>query len=161
VIKEDDLRRAQPWYAMTLLTTHLTPGGGPSMDVLLAQRAADAGKPVEHLESWREQLTALQGAVGIADLEEAIHARASMRCDLERLRGAYEAGDTRTMEALLVVARTEATILTARNMKWLPLLEGYTGSTFVAVGLGHLLGAHGLPVLLHDHGYVVERVGGP
>ncbi|HSD89684.1 MAG TPA: TraB/GumN family protein [Kofleriaceae bacterium] len=161
VIKEDDLRRAQPWYAMTLLTTHLTPGGGPSMDVLLAKRAADAGKPVEPLESWREQLTALQGAVGIADLQQAIHARASMRCDLERLRRAYEAGDTRTMEALLVIPQTEATMLTARNTKWLPALEGYKGSTFVAVGLGHLLGTHGLPVLLRRDGYAVERVGGP
>jgi hypothetical protein len=158
-IREDDLRRAKPWYAMTLLTTHMTPSPGPSMDVLLAKRAQELAMPVEHLETWDEQLTALDHAVGIADLQEAVRARKTMTCDLARLRSSYEAGDIATMQALLVVPRTEATMLTARNLKWMPKLETYfaQGGAFVAVGLGHLLGEHGLPAMFQRAGYTVER----
>lgn len=161
VIKEDDLRRAQPWYAMTLLTTHLVPGGGPSMDELLSQRAQDKAKPVDHLETWHDQLSALRTAVAIHDLEEALHARDTMRCELGQLRASYEAGDTAVMERLLVVPQTQATLLDARNAKWLPQIEGYfaTGGAFVAVGLGHLLGPTGIPALLARDGYSVERIG--
>lgn len=158
-IKEDDLRRAKPWYAMSLLTTYMAPSPGPSMDVQLAERARDRNQPVEHLETWVEQLTALETAVDIKDLEEAIHARESMKCNLGRLRSSYEAGDIDTMTTLLVVPKTERIMLAGRNQKWLPAIEGYltSGGAFVAVGLGHLLGDHGLVLLLQRAGYTVER----
>ena len=86
-----------------------------------------------------------------------------MTCDFARMRASYEAGDTRTMETMLVVAKTQATMLDARNAKWLPKIEAYfaRGGAFVAVGLGHLLGPRGLPALLEKDGYTVERVGLP
>lgn len=158
-VKEDDLRRAKPWYAMSLLTTYLAPSPGPSMDVQLAERAQDRKQPIEHLETWVEQLSALETAVDIKDLQEAIHARATMKCDLGRLRSSYEAGDIEVMTALLVVPKTEAVMLKGRNQKWLPTIEGYfaKGGAFIAVGLGHLLGDNGLVVLLQRAGYTVER----
>jgi uncharacterized protein YbaP (TraB family) len=158
-IREDDLRRARPWYAMSLLTTYMVPDPGPSMDVLLAKRAQELAMPVEHLETWKEQLEVLNQAVGVKDLEEAIHARESMRCDLGRLRAAYLSGDTPTMQALLVIPRTAESMLHSRNRKWLPKIEGYVGNggAFVAVGLGHLLGDQGLPAMLQRAGYTVER----
>lgn len=158
-IKEDDLRRARPWYAMSLLSTYLAPTPGPSMDVELAKRAHELGVDIDQLETWDEQLAMLDATVGLADLQEAIHARQTMSCDLARLRASYEAGDTATMQALLVIPRTEATLLTSRNLKWLPQIESYfaKGGAFVAVGLGHLLGDHGLPAMLQRAGYIVER----
>jgi len=159
-IKEDDLRRAKPWYAMSLLSTYLAPAPGPSMDVELTQRAGELGKPVEPFETWEEQLSLLDTAVGVADLKEAIHARKTMKCDLARLVNAYRAGDIVVMEALLVVPRTKDTLLTARNKKWRPMLERQfaQGGAFVAVGLGHLLGDTGLVAMLQHAGYTVERV---
>jgi uncharacterized protein YbaP (TraB family) len=160
-IKEDDLRRAEPWYAMTLLSTKMAPTREKSMDVLLALRAKELAMPVESLETWEAQLSALHSAVDVEDLKVAIHSRNTMTCDFSRMRIAYEAGDTKTMEALLVVPKTQAVMLDARNAAWLPKIEGYTarGGAFVAVGLGHLLGARGLPALLEQAGYTVERVG--
>lgn len=160
-IKEDDLRRAEPWYAMTLLSTKMAPTKEKSMDVLLALRAKELAMPVDALETWEEQLAALHSAVDIEDLKVAIHARDTMTCDFSRMRVSYEAGDTKTMEALLVVPKTQATMLDARNAKWLPKIEGYEprGGAFVAVGLGHLLGPKGLPALLEKEGYTVERIG--
>ena len=159
-IKEDQLRRVRPWYAMSLLSNTLAPARGPSMDVELAARAKQLAIPVEALETWQAQLAALDHAVGVADLQQAIHARASMRCSLARLVTAYRAGDIATMQALLVVPRTADTLLTARNRAWLPAIEKDLahGGAFVAVGLGHLLGDEGLVAMLERAGYSVERV---
>jgi uncharacterized protein YbaP (TraB family) len=160
-IKEDDLRRAHPWYAMTLLSTKMAPSKEQSMDLLLGKRARELAMPTEALETWEEQLRALHSAIDVEDLKVAIHARHTMTCDFSRMRVSYEAGDTKSMEALLVVPKTQATMLDARNAKWLPKIEGYVarGGAFVAVGLGHLLGPGGLPALLEKAGYTVERVG--
>lgn len=158
VIKEDDLKRVRPWYAMTLLTTHLDPSHGPSMDVQLTERAHDRSLPIDPLETWDEQLGALATVVDIAALQETIHARHEMACSSVRLRAGYDAGDTTTMEAILVVPQTRDVILTARNTKWLAKLQAYNNA-FVAVGLGHLLGGdNGLPAMLQKAGYTVERV---
>jgi uncharacterized protein YbaP (TraB family) len=159
-IREDDLRRAKPWYAMSLLTTYLAPEPGPSMDAELTQRARELAMPVEAFETWEEQLAMLDSAVGVPDLLEAIRARKTMQCDLARLVNSYRAGDLAVMEALLVVPRTRDTLLTARNKKWFPLLEKQftQGGAFIAVGLGHLLGNDGLVAMLERAGYTVERM---
>lgn len=157
VVKEDDLKRARPWFAMTRLTTHLGHSPRPSMDVALARRASGHHIAVDHLESWDEQLVALDAAVKVTDLAEAIHARGTIECEFARLRAAYDAGDEPALKRMLNVRETDP-LLVDRNRKWLPQLERYSGAVFVAVGLGHLLGAQGLPELLVRDGYTVERV---
>src|SRR5258706_5578756 len=74
-MKEDVLRHARPWFAMTRLTSHVAPSPKPSMDDALASRAKDHHIPVAALESWQQQMTALADGVDISDLEQAIHAR--------------------------------------------------------------------------------------
>lgn len=159
-VKEDELRRMRPWYAMSLLTKYLAPSSGPSMDNELTDRARELEIPVEPLESWEDQLAMLDRTVGISDLQEAIRARATMRCDLARLETAYRGGDILVMQQLLIVPRTKDVMLTARNKKWFPALEKQfgQGGAFVAVGLGHLLGDDGLVAMLQRAGYTVERI---
>ena len=157
VVKEEDLKRARPWYAMTRLMLHRDPNRGRSMDDEITDRARDRKLPIDALETSSEQLAALDAVVDIPALQEAIHARNDMRCDAASLRAGYDAGDTVTMEALLVIPKTRDVLLTARNTKWLAKLQTYQ-SAFVAVGLGHLLGETGLPAMLAKAGYTVERV---
>jgi uncharacterized protein YbaP (TraB family) len=161
-IKEDDLRRAQPWYAMSLLTSAAAPSG-KSMDVLLVERANERDVPIDALETWAAQLKVLSETVTLADLQDAIHARHTMHCDFGRMRTAYDSGDIDTMTALLVLPRTAEAMLYARNRAWLPALETYLAhdGAFVAVGLGHLLGEQSVPALLAKAGYVVERASAP
>jgi uncharacterized protein len=157
-IKEDDLRRAQPWYAMSLLTSASAPPG-KSMDVLLVERAEKRDVAIDALETWDDQLKMLSTAVTLADLRETIHARRTLHCDHGRVRAAYEAGDTDTMTALFVLPANAEKVLYVRNRAWLPTLETYLAGdgAFVAVGLGHLLGEQSLPTLLTKAGYVVTR----
>ncbi|HEU0029931.1 MAG TPA: TraB/GumN family protein [Kofleriaceae bacterium] len=158
VIKEDDLKRARPWYAMARLTETIAPSPSPTMDFALARRARGRGMTVEPLERWEDQLRALADSVGVADLQQAIHARKTMRCELAQLKAVYATGDLAAMQKLLVIPATEK-LLVDRNRAWLPALEAQLaqGGAFVAVGLGHLAGEHGLPALLEAAGYTVTR----
>ncbi len=158
VIAEDALKRARPWFAMSQLTAAMAPSPRPTMDVALARRARAREIPVDALETWEEQLTALDAAVKIADLQQAIHERKAMRCSVERMLAAYAAGDLDAMGRLLGAAQSE-TLLAARNRRWLPRLEGFLSArgAFVAVGVSHMAGEQGLPALLASAGFVVER----
>ncbi|MDQ3365346.1 MAG: TraB/GumN family protein [Myxococcota bacterium] len=163
VVREDDLRRARPWYAMARLNATLAPPPSPTMDVALAERARRAGITVDALETWEAQLATLAGAVTIADLTEAIRARTTMRCELAGLRAFYVTGDDAAMQKLLASPRSES-LLVARNRAWLPKLEAYLAEAgaFVAVGLGHLIvGDATLPALLQEAGYTVTRATTP
>ncbi len=161
-IHDDELARVRPWYAMTLLTRAVTDKAHPGMDVLLAERARSLHLPVEHLETWADQLTLLAGAIGIDDLADAIHARHVMRCQLVNARAAYVDGDLAIMEQVFGQDPT-GTMLAPRNHRWLPQLETYLGDggAFIAVGIGHLLGRDGLPALLAAAGYKVDRAAAP
>lgn len=157
-IREEDLARVRPWYAMTLLTRQVTGKAVPGMDVLIAEHARDRGLPVLALETWDEQLALLAGAVTVDDLAQAIRARKAMRCQLVNARAAYVAGELAVMEQVFGVDRS-GTLLAPRNRAWLPKLEAYLagGGAFVAVGIGHLVGGDGLPALFAAAGYQVER----
>jgi len=158
-IKEDDLRRVRPWYALILLNNRVAPGKPTSMDIDLAKRARGKQLAVDALETWDEQMTALDKVVTVQDLAEAIHARGSMRCEVDRLGAAYTTGDLELMVQLLIVPRSADALLWSRNRAWQPALHKYLaeGGAFVAVGLGHLLGDNGLPAMLAHAGYTVER----
>ena len=158
-IEEDALRRARPWYALILLSQKLSPKAKTSMDVDLGRRAKAKQLGVDALETWEQQISALDQVVTVADLSESIRARGRLRCEPARLRAAYRTGDLELMTALLVVERTAEPLLWARNRAWQAKLEGYLAAkgAFVAVGLAHMLTDKGLPAMLAAAGYTVER----
>ncbi|MEO8842796.1 MAG: TraB/GumN family protein [Kofleriaceae bacterium] len=157
-MKEDDLRHARPWFAMTRLTLKLAPSPKPSMDDALTDHAKDHHLAVDHLETWDAQMQALVDGVNVADLQQAIHLRNTLGCEVDKMRALYDNGDAISLEPLLV-PRDQATIIDARNAKWQVQIETYaaSGGAFIAVGLGHLLGDHGLVAVFGRAGYSVER----
>ena len=75
------------------------------------------------------------------------------------MRATYEAGDLDRMAKLLIIPRVAPALVYARNDHWLPALEHMLDDHggFVAVGLAHLIGDHGLAELLAHAGYTVTR----
>lgn len=157
VIREDELKRTRPWYAMARLSATVAPPPSPTMDFALARRARARGLDVRNLESWRAQLTALADTVTIADLRDALRERKTMRCSLDALRAAYVGGNLPEMERQLLIPATTK-LRVDRSRGWLPAIEQLSeqGGGFVAVGLGHLLGPDGIPALLAAKGYQVD-----
>jgi uncharacterized protein YbaP (TraB family) len=157
-IREDDLKRARPWYALILLSRRAA-GKVVAMDTELARKARARHLPIDGLETWDAQLTALDATVTVDDLTQAIHGRDALRCSFRGLRSMYDAGDLAAMAPVLVVPRTADVMLYARSRAWLPKLEQYLAhdGAFVAVGLGHMIGDQGLPALLARAGYDVQR----
>ncbi len=157
-IHTEDLRHAKPWYAMIKLMAKVAPAPKPSMDDALTARASEHHLPIDALETWEVQLAALDAAVAPSDLADAIHARRSIRCSQDQTQAAYLASDAEALKIKLLVDSSH--LISDRNTVWLPKIEAYvdaTGTTFVAVGLGHLLGDGGLPTLLARAGYTVTR----
>jgi uncharacterized protein YbaP (TraB family) len=162
-MREDDLRHARPWLAMVRLRAHMARSPKPSMDVAFAERARRRGVAVERLESWDDQLTALDASITVGDLSAAIHARSAVACELAQLRSAYRASDLSVLTTLLVAPVRSPALLADRNRRWLPAIERHLagGGAFIAVGLGHLLGADGLLATLERAGYTVSRETAP
>lgn len=158
-LAEQQLARARPWFALILLNNE----GAPktvSMDKQLGDRADDRDKVIDNLESFEAQMRVLDRIVSVDDLREAVRSHGRLSCDYQTLIATYAAGDLVAIEPMLVIRRTAEPLLFARNRTWMAKLESYlaTGGAFVAVGLGHMLGEHGLPALLAKAGYTVTRV---
>lgn len=157
-VKEEELKRFRPWYAMIRLTQKVAPPPETSMDEALTARAKEAGKPIEALERIDEQLAALANSVGVKDLRDALAQRRKMKCELDGMLAFYGSGDADAMKKWLAMEHADV-LLGARNKKWLAQIEAYfaPGGAFVAVGLGHLIGDDNLVELLGAKGYAVER----
>lgn len=157
-MKSDELKWVRPWFAMIRFMSVVAPAPKPSMDVALTDRASRKHLPIDALESWDEQMTALDKSVTPKDLSDLIHERRTLACSQEQLHIAYLVRDTATLEKVLA---GRDPLLRDRNRMWLPKLEGYVtsaGTTFVAVGLGHMLGPDSVVAMLKAEGFdVVER----
>ncbi len=158
-MKEADLARVRPWFAIVKLNAKVSPAPTPNMDTAIAKRARGKGKPVEALESLDVQLKALADTVTIADLQQEIHNRKTLACANGTLQATYAAGDLPGMTTHLLLPQTHSLVVD-RNKAWFPKLEALFagGGGFVAVGLGHLLGDEGIPEMLGKAGYTVARV---
>lgn len=145
------------------------------VEAILLADAQEHGRTVTELESAEYQL-ALFDTLGDAGAEryllEALRGLAdgSALSKSRALLDAWNSGDTRLLDALLPDATggdtltsefTRTTLLGRRNPEMAERIdhimqEGTTA--FVGVGLLHLLGANGVPQLLAQRGYQVERV---
>jgi uncharacterized protein len=169
-VSASQLRALRPWYVSSLLVQILTPSQARLEDELL-EAASSAQKGLSFLETWQLQaalMNDLSPERALAQLIEAVENAAAVKQGLQSLIEAYQGGDLENVARAGLAAGAYPAqdspeydpLLRKRNQAWLPLIQEKidSGSSFIAVGFGHLLGPDGLLQMLGAQGYPTSRV---
>jgi uncharacterized protein YbaP (TraB family) len=170
-LPSEQLAQMQPWFVAIVYLQTLLPVGEP-MDTVFQKKAEARGIRVEFLEDWREALSAFASVTDQSDLDELVLHDEETAEETGRLVGAYRTGDAEKVDAVakeLMASEPDGqkknkVLLHDRNARWLPRLtkllreQGAAKGCFVAVGVGHLVGANNLREQLAQAGYIVRRV---
>lgn len=163
--------RLQPW-AVLLVLSMPPASAGAVLDVALYQRALDAGKPVQGLETLAEQLSVFQTLSRedqVALLDATLRERQQLPKIFASLLDAYLArdldalmqlGQTLAAGSAELEARLHEALIDDRNQRMFERLSPVMrqGGRFVAVGALHLPGPGGLLERLQAAGVEVSRV---
>jgi uncharacterized protein YbaP (TraB family) len=171
-IPEAVAERMKPWAAATALSMP-APETGRVLDVVLFERAQQAGKRVHGLETIAEQLAVFDGLSlddQVALLQDAVKQFAGLDAMLAELLAAYKRQDLAAMLSINESALASGDprlaqefrrrLIIDRNHRMAERMEPYLrqGGAFIAVGALHLAGAQGLIRLLEQQGYTVRAV---
>jgi uncharacterized protein YbaP (TraB family) len=162
----------EPWMAsvnlgvMQLMKDGFDPSSGVE-EVIGAEAAAD-GKSFGYLETISQQADAfdlMPEDEQITMLYETALMLGESTQMLDVLVGEWADGDVAGIASLVAspdgVGFTDAAyeaLLTDRNKKWVPQIEDMLdepGTTFIAVGAGHLAGPDSVVKMLRDKGYEI------
>lgn len=169
------IRMQKPWFlalsfqAMELVRLEYAPQHGVDYHFLAR---AQGKKRILELESLDEQLSLLSGFSDREQEQFLLHTLktlSSMDSQVESMVRAWSSGDAQAMESIMSdAALQDASIapifrklFDQRNLKMISTIEGSlnsSGSYFVIVGAGHLVGTRGIVKMLKSKGYVVEQL---
>jgi uncharacterized protein YbaP (TraB family) len=166
------LEHVQPWLATVMLMGAAMPKASAGVETLLDAEVAPERK--RGLETAAEQM----GFFADAPLDEQIDGLISTADGIEAglvgmldpLIAAWESGDTAALHATMteqIQPRDRAImerLIDDRNQRWLTPIEKMLADndeSLLVVGAGHLVGPMGVPALLKERGYTVERVDEP
>ncbi len=168
-------RRFEPWLVMTVVTSFLFAEAGlpaeGGVDLRLATRAE--GKiPIVPLESPEFQISLLDALpleVQAGMLDQVLSQQAQTRAASQRTFEAWRLGDLATIESELTAPGREDAelrafherVYLARNRAMAERLDELLREPktwFVVVGVGHMVGAEGIPKLLEARGHRVSRI---
>ena len=170
-LPESALNVMRPW--MAALTLAVAPmikqGYDPTQgaDKQLEAAARTSSKAIKTFETPEQQLlffASMPEQSEIAFLLQTLDELADSATYVDRMSEAWIAGDTRELEAI-VLAKMKAeapelydTLFVRRNMEWsdqiAALMQG-SGTSFIAVGAGHLVGERSVQAILAERGFDV------
>jgi uncharacterized protein YbaP (TraB family) len=171
-IPEAVAEHMKPWAAAAALSMP-TPDTGRVLDVVLFERARQAGKTVHGLETIAEQLAVFEGLPlddQVALLQDAVEQFAGLDPMLADLLAAYKRQDLAAMMAInesalassdpRLAEEFQRRLIVERNRRMAGRTEPYLrqGGAFIAVGALHLAGEQGLVRLLEQRGYTLKAV---
>jgi uncharacterized protein YbaP (TraB family) len=169
------IRMQKPWFlalslqAMELMRLGYEPQYGVDYHFL---ESAQGKKRILELESLDEQLDLLSG---FSDQEQeqfllyTLKTLNSMGRQVEDLVRAWRSGDAQGLESILAEAVTQdagiapifGRLFEERNIRMASRIEQYLGSSgtyFVIIGAGHLVGNKGILQLIRSKGYSIEQL---
>lgn len=166
------LDRLRPWLAaMTLVQLHMAKMGldaAAGVEQRLARRAGGDGKPIEGLETLREQLGMLAGLSPQQQREFLLYSvedSERMTQEIDELLAAWRRGDTEALAQLLAAGFEEypdlyRPLTIERNRRWIGRIERLLQDSrdyLVVVGALHLVGRDSVVELLQQRGHHVEQ----
>lgn len=175
-LQRELLEPMRPWMAdLTLMSLTLSAGGGEGAMtqqagvelVLLDEIAEGRRRELETAETQFRMLAGLPDAEQVSSLMRTIAASDSPDQGLGALAELWHAGDVdalaRTMNTALgpVNSPTYRRMLGDRNRRWVAQIADMLASNedaMIIVGAGHLAGPVGVPTLLGEAGFKVERM---
>jgi len=169
-VEEKEFARFRPWMIGLMLESPSAHGQSEDLGVeeFLMRRAHANSKPITGLESVREHAEVFSG---LSDQQSEAYLLLLFILPKETkkevpLNQAWRRGDADTIARQMLDSFRDfpslgERILTARNLRWMPKIEGYlnSGQTYLVVaGAAHMGGANGLVALLKARGYHVEQL---
>ncbi|KTE14307.1 TraB/GumN family protein [Sphingopyxis sp. H115] len=163
----------EPWFpGITLSVLPLTKlGYDPEQgaEKRLTGFAKTAGKPIGGLETLTEQLgffDTLPETQQVAFLNAVVRDLDKLGPQLDKMVALWAKGDPDGLaiamnESLAATPELAKTLLWDRNARWADQLKArmdQPGTVFVAVGAGHLAGAHSVQDYLKERGLTATRV---
>lgn len=162
----DMVQHMKPFALMNLLSMKALNCTIPeSYEGNIAAMAAKAGKEIRGLETAKEQLDVLAGMnidSAARQLMDIINNYDSLQVQYDQLLHAYKKQDLHGLYQLILASPDFRNDLNAllfdRNKKWIPRIEKMIrpGTSFIAVGAGHLWGKQGVLQLLREKGYRID-----
>lgn len=163
----------RPWLAALTLAMAPALGDGYDLehgvDYVLEAEAKAAQKSQKGFETAEQQIMIfadLSPEDELGFLLQSLHSPAESKEIVDRLADAWVKGDVAAMDKeILLNMKAEVpglydAMFARRNVAWsrqlVTVMQG-AGTSFVAVGAGHMIGDDGLPALLADLGFEVER----
>lgn len=162
----------EPWFVgLTVSLVALQQYGYAAdhgVEQTVARAASEDGKLGCGLESLDEQLGLLDGLpvaeqrnMLLQSLEEAAHVDQEMARLFEAWRRGDDASLARQLDSEFADYPALAEqLIYARNERWADRIAGLLdepGDALIVVGAMHLVGDRGLPALLRERGYTIER----
>jgi uncharacterized protein YbaP (TraB family) len=169
----EPLRRFKPWMlALTLAAVEWQQAGfDPTLglDRHFYDRARSEQKSIQALETVDFQISRFDELTMEEQdrmLAATVRQLDTQKAAVARLADAWKAGDTRTIEQLVLEdfkqePRLYERLLVERNRTWLAQIEALfdrPGRAFVVVGAAHLVGSDGLLAMLTARGFTVEQM---
>lgn len=163
----------EPWFAATILSTvpleKLGYVADSGAEAVLSKAAKASGKPVTGLETMEQQLgyfDTLPEPLQIRFLKSTVDDIANVEAEFAQLIATWTAGKPEELarimnEALIENPEIGKVLLADRNARWAVQIDDRMdrpGTTFVAVGAGHLAGADSVQAMLTKRGFKVTRI---
>jgi uncharacterized protein YbaP (TraB family) len=169
----EPLKQFKPWMlAVTMQSLAWQKAGFDAnlgLDKHFYDRAKQAGRPVQGLETMDYQLSQFDGLP--APVQERMLAETAKEIGqtketFTRMTQAWKSGDPAAIEQQIADDLREepemySRLLLDRNHSWLPKIEALFGRpkpAFVVVGAAHLVGADGLLAMLKAKGYTLTQM---
>jgi uncharacterized protein len=163
----------QPWFAaitvvqLQLMKLGFDPNSG--VELRLTRRATSDGKPIEGLETAREQLEIMARLPERQQREFLLYSvddAQRMASEIDELLAAWRRGDATAMARLLQEGYDEypdlyRPLTVERNRKWLPQIEQLLDDRddyLIVVGALHLVGSDSVIDLLERKGYALKQL---